>query len=76
MFVQVFETHQVFETGDYLAIHLLLISQFLRASVFMYYFCTFKFLERDSKNCVLETWIHGFHYTKQANVMECSVRSL
>ena len=41
-----------------------------------YYFCTLKFSERDSKNCVLKTWFHGFHYTKQANVLECSLRSL
>ena len=55
MFVQVFETHQVFETVDYLTFHLPLGLEIFTESVFMYEICSLKIIERVSKICVLGT---------------------
>ena len=54
MFVQVFETHRVFETANYLALHMPYDLENFTEDVFMHdIYCT-KFSERESKICVLE----------------------
>ena len=55
MFVQVFETHQVFETVDYLTFHLPWGLEIFTESVFMYYICCIQIIERDLNICVLGT---------------------
>ena len=55
MFVQVFETHQVFKTVDYLTFHLPWGLEIFTEGVFMYEICCFKIIERKSKICVLGT---------------------
>ena len=50
-----FETHQVFETVDYLTFHLPWGLAIFTESVFMYDICCLKIIERDLKICVLGT---------------------
>ena len=58
MFVQVFETHQVFETANYLALHLPYDLENFTEDVFMHdIYCT-KFSERERQRFVF--WRHDF----------------
>jgi len=54
MFVQVFETHWVFETANYLALHLLYDLENFTEDVFMHDIYCPKISERESKICFLE----------------------
>ena len=67
---------QVFETVDDLTFHLPWGLEIFTESVFMYDICCLEIIERDSKICVLGTWLSAFHYIKETKVMECSLRSL
>ena len=55
MFVQVFETHQVFETVDYLTFHLPWGLEIFTESVFMHDICCIQIIEGDLNICVLGT---------------------
>ena len=67
---------QEFETKEYLALHLPQNLENFTEAAFVHDIHHSKFSERDSKICVLETWLFVFHYTRQTKVMECSLRSL
>jgi len=68
MFVQVFETHRVFETANYLALHLPYDLEIFTEDVFMHDIYCPKFLERESKICVLEARFCAFQYIRQTKV--------
>ena len=68
MFVQVFETHWVFETANYLALHLLYDLENFTEDVFMHDIYCPKFPERESKICVLEARFCAFQYIRQTKV--------